>query len=550
MALTVLKCFFLIFGYIIKAKGEESLASVVLGSDGETLLLKPGYDSSQPMAAWGKFDDKINSTGWTFLEIHSNASLSDAVQAKAAGMTEGSLTAELMHKSYQNTLAGYCDAEPEFCETLGKFLVDNLKWISEQIASNPTDKYWYQINLILKQFEGIKEGYLQNKSVPSIDDLGFLLIQADGDLESLEQALKKKKVHHVFGSGSCSALIKLLPGNKDLYISQVTWTSYAEMLRVFKFYDFPFTVSGNKGEIIPGRKASFSSYPGLMTSGDDFYMLSSGMVSQETTIGNSNPDLWKYVYAEGIVLEWMRTLVANRLARTAAEWTYLFGTHNSGTYNNEWMVLDYKLFTPGEPIIPGTLLILEQLPGIVEVADMSVFLQEKTYWASYNLPYFPYIFNMSGTRESYEKFGSWFSYDGAPRAQMFKRDHNKVVDMDSMMKLMRYNDYKHDPLARCNCTPPYSGENAISARSDLNPAEGKYPIAALGHRQHGGIDAKLTNSEMVKTLQCVAVSGPTHDQQPVFKWSTSGWKRPMGHPDAWDFEPVTVKWDEDLSDDF
>ena len=34
--------------------------------------------------------------------------------------------------------------------------------------------YLLQINLILKQFEGIKEGYLQNKNVPSIDDLGFL----------------------------------------------------------------------------------------------------------------------------------------------------------------------------------------------------------------------------------------------------------------------------------------------------------------------------------------------------------------------------------------
>lgn len=34
--------------------------------------------------------------------------------------------------------------------------------------------YLLQINLILKQFEGIKEGYLQNKSDPSIDDLGFL----------------------------------------------------------------------------------------------------------------------------------------------------------------------------------------------------------------------------------------------------------------------------------------------------------------------------------------------------------------------------------------
>ena len=52
--------------------------------------------------------------------------------------------------------------------------------------------------------------------------------------------------------------------------------------------------------------------------------------------------------------------------------------------------------------------------------------------------YFPYIFNMSGARASYEKFGSWFSYEGAPRAQMFKRDHGKVVDMESMMKMMRY----------------------------------------------------------------------------------------------------------------
>ena len=50
------------------------------------------------------------------------------------------------------------------------------------------------------------------------------------------------------------------------------------------------------------------------------------------------------------------------------------------------MILDYKQFTPGEPIKPGTLLILEQIPGIIEVADMSVYLQENTYWASYNLP--------------------------------------------------------------------------------------------------------------------------------------------------------------------
>lgn len=44
---------------------------------------------------------------------------------------------------------------------------------------------------------------------------------------------------------------------------------------------------------------------------------------------------------------------------------------------------------------------------------------------------------MSGSLESVKKFGSWFSYEGAPRAQIFKRDQHKVVDMVSMMKLMR-----------------------------------------------------------------------------------------------------------------
>ena len=57
----------------------------------------------------------------------------------------------------------------------------------------------------------------------------------------------------------------------------------------------------------------------------------------------------------------------------------------------------------------------------------------------------------------------------------------------------RYNDFKHDDLSVCNCTPPYSGENAIAARSDLNPPDGMYPFSALGHRLHGAIDMKVNS---------------------------------------------------------
>ena len=51
--------------------------------------------------------------------------------------------------------------------------------------------------------------------------------------------------------------------------------------------------------------------------------------------------------------------------------------------------------------------------------------------------YFPEIYNMSGTAAEKKKYGSFFDYHDAPRAQIFKRDQEKVVDMQSLVKLMR-----------------------------------------------------------------------------------------------------------------
>ena len=69
----------------------------------------------------------------------------------------------------------------------------------------------------------------------------------------------------------------------------------------------------------------------------------------------------------------------------------------------------------------------------------------------------------------------------------------------------RYNDYTHDPLSACNCTPPYSGENAISARCDLNPANGTYPFDSLGHRSHGGTDAKVCFISIIWLVACTEI---------------------------------------------
>lgn len=66
------------------------------------------------------------------------------------------------------------------------------------------------------------------------------LLQLSGDLEDLELALNKTKIKPFLGSGSCSALIKLLPGQSDLLVAHNTWNNYQHMLRVIKKYWLQF----------------------------------------------------------------------------------------------------------------------------------------------------------------------------------------------------------------------------------------------------------------------------------------------------------------------
>ncbi|XP_066989781.1 putative phospholipase B-like 2 [Macrobrachium rosenbergii] len=530
-------------------------------------LVSVSFDGSQyqlhvgPVGNWvarGNFSDNTFKDGWGYLEIETNPEFPDTVQAYAAGFAEGASTKDMIYKAYRNTLEGFCQwKSEEFCDNLRKYLSENLRWMKSMIAlKGDSCPVWHNVELILAQVSGVADGYNKTGGQPMEDD-AILWLNLMGDIEDLETALDPKLHNmrledwvnsgHTIKDGHCSALIKLLPGNIDLYVSHVTWNTYQSMLRIQKKYKFPFrrTGSSNATDINPGHTVAFSSYPAMLVSGDDFHVLSSGLVSLETTIGNSNPALWKNVTSTGEIMEWLRTIVANRLAVDGKSWSDFFSMHNSGTYNNQWMVLDYKLFKPGKRIQPNTLWVLEQIPGFIATGDQSQLLQSQKYWPSYNVPFYESVFNLSGIPALVAKYGDWFSYDKTPRALIFKRDHSSVKNIVTMIRLMRYNDFKNDPLARCDCTPPYSAENAISARNDLNPKNGTYPFGALGHRSHGGTDMKMTTSKMASRLQFLAVNGPTYDQQPVFRWSDQDFANDTphyGHPDSWKFPVVGHRW--------
>lgn len=504
--------------------------------------------------AWGIFTDEIQTTGWSYLEVFTNPFFMDHQQAYAAGLVEARLTGPLIERQFSNVYGNYCTPDPDYCQRLHAFLEMNLEYmLNSTRAYSGSDPYWHQVGLVLVQLAGLQTGmsgassyvYVGDNLTPAVSRV--LLLNLHGDLNDLQVVLNYTGVENGRRrQGSCSALVKPAPGNGDLYFAHGTWTAYNTMLRILKKYTLLYHTAPLGGVEIPGTTMTFASYPGRLFSGDDFYLVDTGLAALETTVGNENAQLWKHVTPVGTVQEWIRNMVANRLALTGRQWTDVFSRYNSGTYNNQWTVVDYKRFIPGSPVLQGGLLwVLEQIPGMIRAADLTPVLQRQGYWASYNSPFFPSIFNNSGLPALVAKYGDWYSYDRSPRARMFRRDHASAHDMASVMRLMRYNDYLHDPLSQCQqCDPRPNAENAIAARSDLNPANGSYPFYALTRRPHGATDVKLTNRTLFQKMQFWAISGPTYDQQPVFRWSTSGFDdvKHDGHPDVWDFQPILHQW--------
>jgi hypothetical protein len=525
-------------------------ARLETNSDGTYSVVKiKDRDEGLYSLVTGEFKNAINQTGWAFLDIATNPQYSDKKQAFGAGYLEGYLTSDLLYMFYQNTIVGRCDGKQKLCSKIDKWLDESLKWTESKVKQSGHRKgYWHHVSLFLTQLTGLAEGYHhamqgKNKTITLRD---IIVMNVFGDLEDLESALNPSALpNKVLGKGHCSALLRLLPGNSDLLVSHDTWNSYQSMIRIIKKYKMPFKRSLLSSETIPGHTMSFSGYPGVIYSGDDFSILSSGLTVIETTIGNSNPELWKLLTPQS-VLEGIRSTVANRLATSGKSWTHFFSIHNSGTYNNQWMVVDYNLFTPGATNLnPNLLWVLEQIPGYIQAKDLTHVIESQGFWPSYNSPYFKDVYNMSGNQRLYEEYGDWFSYEKTPRAQIFHRDAGQITDIESMIKLMRYNNYTKDPLSGCDCSPPYSAENSISARNDLNPRNGTYPFPALSHRSHGGTDMKLTSYDMAAKFQLVAQGGPTWDPLPPFRWSEQDFKDTphVGQPDLWQFKPVVVSWD-------
>jgi len=85
------------------------------------------------------------------------------------------------------------------------------------------------------------------------------------------------------------------------------------------------------------------------------------------------------------------------------------------------------------------LTVAEQMTTYYESADMTAILNNNSYWASYNNIYFPNFRNISGEEHMDKKRGpELYSWQNSSRARIFRRDRHKVVDLPTMIHMMRF----------------------------------------------------------------------------------------------------------------
>lgn len=426
-------------------------------------------------------------------------------RAFAAGALEGVLTAKKVGETAKN-LACEVRCDGSVPAAISDFFDAQENWTDVGVAARgATDPLWRSVGLVRRQYAGLILGLARSPDGPDDPRWAARLINNLGDLfdvkpavdagtrEDFASAPPAKASEALAREGRCSSLFTAADDLSEIYFSHASWFHYSNMNRVYKHYD------------LDGRRSSFSSYPGMLSSLDDFYLLHDSEIAVlQTTNGIYDASLYDAVTPLSLPA-WLRIRAANALAVDGATWAAYYGRWNSGTYNNQYQILDLKRFSPGEALAPGTLTIVEQIPGLVLSGDATDELL-RGYFPSYNVPYLPEIYARSGYNDLDRRRGNppGFEYQQAPRAKIFRRDHRDAMSVDGIKAVMRSNGYRRgDPFA-------VNAWAAVCARGDLN--EGRRSLA-------GCYDAKVSSASLFRNGgRAYVVNGPTNDGQPTFDW--------------------------------
>lgn len=487
--------------------------------------------------------------GWNNLYINTykgKSNISTYAQCYSAGLLEGLISTEDIFNYFNNIKSfhkGISDVKIKKLYKLYETLYINLL----NRLSNKTN-FMNDVNskysaCIISQILGIYHGYSnKNKNTNQfLSILDFIHLSSSGNFndfikyiqmndsfesQNTQSILKDEEILSHYNklqeNSHCSVIAKLVhqvdsKGNKkyDIISGHSTWSSYVELIRTLKCYNFEMDFnnqSNNDNNIRINHKIniSFSSYPGVLFSADDYYVINSRLSIHQTTLNTLNDNIYvDVINYDKFIFAFIKIMTVNFRSNSAKEWVSLYTLEKNSLYITQWVVVDYKVLEDINKLIKRQneedivffnelIYIVEEIPRQILNEDSSKRLYSTGYITSFNSLYFKENKKLMG----YENY-SIFNLNSSrvyPREYIANKIHSSILNINDFNKnLISYNGFQlnnkefDDPS---DSNPTYG----IMSRGDLKNIDKSY---------QGGIDYKTINLKMIKQNKFYAKLGPT-----------------------------------------
>lgn len=508
----------------------------------------------------------IEKDGWHKLYLNTfgdeEGVSNSAIQCFAGGFLEGYVSWKEIDQYRNNIGAFFQDVGEEGLNKVRKLLEKIYNSLIDRINHNDSEEISEKKALIfcmISQLEGLYKGYNQaltnlnlsdeEKSKKSMTIIDFLLLNSEGnfgdlkevasyfenqnsdnnannsnnnsDFSTKENLIKVFSTHDIMKiwkklvkSSHCSVILKLLNinGKYDIIAGHDTWSKYAELVRTLKSYTYEFDskVINKENSILKNKKEIvFSSYPGVMYSGDDFYIIDKKTVLLQTTLNVLNTFIYKNsINIDTYVPEFIRIMTTNLMSNSAESWVSNFKDYDGHLYVTQWIVVDYEKLNKvnSENEKPEKIVyFLDDVPDKINSKDMTSELFSDSYLGSFNYPYFKETFEILGYTK-FEYFKRENDIEINPRKHILKKLNENIKDLDSFESVISYNGYRQT-------NNKISHKDDISYNDPTNGIMSRYDLLEniIEKENYGGIDYKFVNSELVKSNKFKARSGPTYN---------------------------------------
>jgi hypothetical protein len=176
--------------------------SMMFDKQNHKMQLNQGLSGGADAIAWGRFEDTIESSGWSQLYMHSNpdTALSADVKMYAAGFVEGLLTCTRISQFYSNQHALLLRQEraQHALMSIKKLLENEVGFVklksnieTHLLAEEPKGAYDRHVRHQLFQLWGLADGYnfaANHFKVHTLSLVDFLLLNSDAELPTLMEA--------------------------------------------------------------------------------------------------------------------------------------------------------------------------------------------------------------------------------------------------------------------------------------------------------------------------------------------------------------------------